>query len=270
MKNTVRLVSLATTILLLLYGLVLNTQGQYDNTSCNSIKGNWWSSWDWIYIINPTWNEEFEVYCDMTTDWGGWALVLSGYWESYTKFASRNVSRVLKDAPWSHEKIKEIFESSNEFRWTDTSMDRFLQWKTDMAVWWDKIENHNCDWNNSDWNTIDVRFENWWFNTSEHSRKVETCTEYPFWMRNINNLASFKDINWYDNSTTHMCWYDELTEDRPFSYSHDNFASDRSYCTQFDYEFDTNANRGWSMNYYVWVRSQYQGDDSDKQPLPYP
>ena len=45
--------------------------------SCKRIKQlRWWSS-DWVYEINPTWVEdaEFDVYCDMTTDWWGWALV---------------------------------------------------------------------------------------------------------------------------------------------------------------------------------------------------
>ena len=44
--------------------------------SCYSILLNGNSNWDWVYTINPTWIdwEEFEVYCDMKTHWGGWTL----------------------------------------------------------------------------------------------------------------------------------------------------------------------------------------------------
>ena len=55
-----------------------------DYTNCNTILTSWWSAWDWIYTIDPennwTW---FDVYCDMTTDWGWWTLVAySKWWET--------------------------------------------------------------------------------------------------------------------------------------------------------------------------------------------
>ncbi len=44
---------------------------------CRAILYNWNSTWNGFYIINPTWIdwEEFKVYCNMKTDWGGWTKI---------------------------------------------------------------------------------------------------------------------------------------------------------------------------------------------------
>jgi hypothetical protein len=46
------------------------------NASCKRIKDLKGWSQDWVYTINPTWTSKIKVYCDMSTDWGGWTLVL--------------------------------------------------------------------------------------------------------------------------------------------------------------------------------------------------
>jgi prepilin-type N-terminal cleavage/methylation domain-containing protein len=43
--------------------------------SCKSLLLNGFSKWDGVYKINPTGSDEIEVYCDMTTDGWGWAII---------------------------------------------------------------------------------------------------------------------------------------------------------------------------------------------------
>ncbi len=45
--------------------------------SCKELKNRWENS-NWVYKIYPNWTE-IDVYCDMTTDWGGWTLVVAQY-----------------------------------------------------------------------------------------------------------------------------------------------------------------------------------------------
>lgn len=169
---------------------------------------------------------------------------------NYT-FTSMNQTLLTPSLGGSHNRIKEIFDVSKEFRWTDSSNIRFLQGKTNMPTWWIKIISQACY---TTGNTIDVKFENGWFNTSLNTRKVEACIDFPFGMRNNTTYAPFNDVSGYNNTTTHMCWYDKNAGDRPFSSSQDSLSPSIAYCTQFNYPFNSTANRGGTMNYRVWTR----------------
>lgn len=77
--------------------------------SCNLYKNpnSWytyeWDIWDWVYTIDPDWNlwnAPFDVYCDMTTDWGWWTLVYKVWWSVATEQASgmnteKNINNLL-------------------------------------------------------------------------------------------------------------------------------------------------------------------------------
>ena len=45
------------------------------NANCNRIKVAQWQRSNWKYMINPTWSEEIEVYCNMELWWWGWTLI---------------------------------------------------------------------------------------------------------------------------------------------------------------------------------------------------
>ncbi len=161
-------------------------------SSCKEILDNWASTWDGTYTIDPendwVW---FEVYCDMTTDWGGWTRI--------TQELSKDILGVSFETPywwnvsWDNYKIK-MWHSSNVsvdwravinilFGYQEFFLSNYS--RKDVSPWSDTWDTNDSDVNNiyssnwSDSTAWDITFwtysnnyptvsiyEQWWWGSS--------------------------------------------------------------------------------------------------------
>jgi len=94
-----------------------------------------WDKADWVYKINPTGDNEFEVYCDMTTDWGGWTLIANIDDSSLTTWEARNYTNT-----WT---TKNVF-SQNWYSYAYNKLKLWYDFRMD-------IKNSDIMENNQDW-----------------------------------------------------------------------------------------------------------------------
>ena len=129
-------------------------------TSCSDIKVQNPGATDWIYTIDPESNwTGFEVYCDMTTDWGGWTLVDNDA-VTIEKFASRDAwansditltrGSVLPDYVWS---------DSPQLLCVSSSYSGTLPWVR-FNVSGDMLNYPTSTWNMTSW-TLSISELNW-------------------------------------------------------------------------------------------------------------
>jgi prepilin-type N-terminal cleavage/methylation domain-containing protein len=175
--------------------------------SCNAIFKNEKSNWDWVYKINPTWNSEFDVYCDMTTDWAGWTMVgyYNHWWLSYSSWALWN--KEIYNIPWwklSDSITNNIFNNHLKLEWVWKLWSEYFyckNWIFDYS-WQTKANNkticsrkYNYIYNWYVWN----RSYNKWYPVSHRSAK-------DVWLRNnYNGGTRWQSIDW--NPAWYQYWH---------------------------------------------------------------
>jgi prepilin-type N-terminal cleavage/methylation domain-containing protein len=195
--------------------------------NCKRILQIGMNKWDGVYSINPTWTWTIDVYCDMTTDWGGWTLVLkadgtkttfnysSSYWttntvlnENYYNFDNNefksqlyNTSKfswvllILKN--WTSQKYISVNISKNSL------LSLFNSWYTQISIGKEKWLSLGNNY------SLQPYCNQEWFNT-------QYSTPVRFWISSNNeNACSSNDSNvwiWlsasstYNSSVWSNCW----------------------------------------------------------------
>ncbi len=211
-------------------------------TSCKNILDNGWNRWDWLYWVNM-WSGAEQVYCDMTTDWGWYMLVVTltnqttniswsvppwnkGLWTpSIDNFYSKNLNNLTPWTDWTNFMIKEwawkwvatdLIETYNTYAWktgryTWTWDNHLLMWKVSWNLRWDVVSqsyiNKAESWDAIRW--IKSCSNEWWC-----SADWNEWLSIAYWVQNRwpcyswSDNISFWNARWHSEATRiALCWW---------------------------------------------------------------
>ena len=209
--------------------------------SCKSIKEDNPDAADGIYTIDPdgSWsNPAYDVYCDMTSHWGGWTLVWVKTWWSWvikpqtlwnSSYTTENISTYWAiPTTWNH-----IFDTWNKVNMTDVRVktwthDDFMQVQTTSSTM-QTFFNNNC---NSQ--TVSYTKASW----TDH---LHICTSTWDWR------------SWWGDWESVVLGFHKYSEFAHWDYtwnahSYASFDSKATYITSDSYHYDIS----WYVQ--VWVR----------------
>lgn len=173
--------------------------------SCYSILMNDLSIWSGMYTINPNWwNQYFDVYCDMSSDWWGWTLLATAIWEDTSIY--------------DYDDIVNWNSTNSDNCWIDTeclseSWDYLDKWD-ELLVYtrWYKVKWIRC---NDIWKTIydysalpnpnRITSSNWWVEWYWAVGKCDEEYEVSQWLE-VSDKTTNSDQSWTTRMWVKTSW----------------------------------------------------------------
>ena len=187
--------------------------------SCKRLYDIGWIREDWTYKINPDWTWEIEVYCDMTTDWGGWTLV----YHSITN----DVDRVLLDDEdwnsWPDNDFSRLWSMRNIRVWSQFEFRIFNDYWVNIQFTQDNRYDEDPDPFNNDPSYNNFKYINWnyIFNANTWWKWLALWT---YW--NWSMLSSCSLSAWYEGNSWWNCIQDQTTWFWVWPWSYSTFSNE--------------------------------------------
>ncbi len=189
--------------------------------SCKRIYESEWKRDDWTYTIDPEGNwTGFKVYCDMTTDWGGWTKIMHANYSNY--FSSSNWNNINITNP----KNLTLYSILN------------------------KITNFK------NWNKYTLRLQIW--RSWDTNKYIKDLSKYTIWEQEHNPFTEktdgndYKFIDWEESTT---CWWFSwlhFYSNTSLSRSWDPDSTDSTSCVRMQIAWYSSRNGHMYLDWYGW------------------
>ena len=145
--------------------------------SCSHIKINNSSATDWIYKIDPENNWTlYDVYCDMTTDWGGWTLVAFWNEEDIDWYDNTNAWKSAGNL-----NIDKASSQTASFKFSDTMINT-IRWTNGIyRMHWERTWVPSKDYylKSFTYNQIaSSSWGSWMYDSSDFTNVIQTSTHW--------------------------------------------------------------------------------------------